>query len=83
MKTFTPNIQDVLATRSRASYSHRINFETVAYSHIEPMKYWCRDNCEGLWRCETHHALYWQFDNDRDAFLFMLKWGSAEGNKLK
>ena len=47
------------------------------------MKWWCEENCQGLWRSETIHALYWQFEQERDAMLFMLRWGSAEGNKLK
>jgi len=40
-------------------------------------------NCEGIWRQETHYALYWQFEQERDAMLFMLRWGSAEGNSVK
>lgn len=78
-----PSLGEVLATRAKASFSHRINFQTVAHSNIEPMKYWCRDNCQGLWRCETYHALYWQFELDRDAMIFMLRWGTDEGNKIK
>jgi hypothetical protein len=47
------------------------------------MKEWCEEKCEGLWRCESFHALYFQFEQERDATMFMLRWGSAEGNKLK
>ena len=47
------------------------------------MEDWCRENCSGIWRNHTIHALYWQFEQERDAMMFMLRWGSAEGNKLK
>lgn len=77
------SVQEILATRARATFSHRINFDTCGYDTIEKMKQWCTDNCQGLWRCETHHALYWQFEEERDAMVFTLKFGGAEGNKLK
>lgn len=76
-------LQRILSTRSRATYSHRINFDTVGYLNIDSMKWWCEENCEGLWRAETTHALYWQFENEKDAFMFTLRWSTAEGNKLK
>jgi hypothetical protein len=77
------SVQEILATRARATFSHRINFNNVGYINLEPMNSWCNENCSGLWRCETTHALYWQFEEERDAMLFMLRWGGAEGNKLK
>ena len=76
-------LTQILATRSRATFSHRINFQNIGYANIDKMKEWCETNCEGIWRQETHHALYWQFEQERDAMLFMLRWGSAEGNRLK
>ena len=79
----TTSIREILATRARATFSHRINFETVGYEVVDKMKSWCEENCQGLWRSETHYALYWQFEQERDAMMFMLRWGSAEGNKLK
>lgn len=83
VKTKVGTLDEILASRSRAVFSHRVNFEAVQYNHLDNMRLWCFENCQGIWRAETTHALYWQFDNDKDAFLFMLKWGSAEGNKLK
>jgi hypothetical protein len=47
------------------------------------MRAWCDEKCSGLWRCESHHALYFQFEESQDATMFMLRWGGAEGNKLK
>ena len=81
MKTAT--INDIMATRSRAIFSHRINFQTVGYETLPKMKEWCEKNCTSLWRNEQVHAIYWQFENEKDATMFMLRWGSAEGNKLK
>lgn len=77
------SVDEILATRARATFSHRINFDIIAYLNVDEMKWWCEENCEGLWRSETHHALYWQFENEKDALMFMLRWGTAEGNKLK
>jgi hypothetical protein len=77
------SVDEILATRARATFSHRVNFENIGYETLPKMKAWCEENCEGLWRAETVHALYWQFAEERDAMLFMLKWGSAEGNKIK
>jgi len=77
------SVNEILATRSRATFSHRINFQTLGYVTLPKMKEWCDENCLGLWRCQDIHALYFQFENERDATMFMLKWGSAEGNKLK
>jgi len=79
----TASFQEILATRARATFSHRINFHAAGYETLPKMKQWCEENCEDLWRCESTHALYFQFAGERDAIMFMLKWGGAEGNKLK
>ena len=76
-------IREILATRARATFSHRINFATVGYNIREKMDEWCEKNCDGLWRSESYYSLYWQFELERDATMFMLRWGSAEGNRLK
>ncbi len=82
-KHMVGSINEILATRARATFSHRINFDKVGYETLPKMKTWCDENCQGLWRNEQVHALYFQFENDRDATMFMLRWGTAEGNKLK
>lgn len=83
MEMKTATIGEILATRARATFSYRINFQTAGYETLPLMKQWCEENCEGLWRCESFHALYFQFENDRDATMFMLRWSGAEGNELK
>jgi len=77
------SVNEILATRARATFSHRINFENIQLGNVDKMKAWCEANCTDLWRSETYHALYWQFAEERDATMFMLRWGTAEGNKLK
>ena len=77
------SVSEILATRARATFSYRINFETIGYLNVDEMKWWCEENCKGLWRSETYHALYFQFEDEQDATMFMLRWSSADGNKLK
>ena len=83
MNVTLPSIGEILATRARATFSHRVNFESIALANLDLMRTWCHEKCTGLWRCESTHALYWQFEDDYDATMFMLRWGSAEGNELK
>ncbi len=77
------SIQEVLATRVRATFPYRINFINIGYETLPKMELWCEEKCEGLWRSSKVHALYFQFELDRDATMFMLRWASAEGNVLK
>jgi len=77
------NVQEILATRARATYSHRINFSNIQLGNVDKMNKWCEEHCQDLWRSETYHALYFQFAEERDATMFMLRWGTADGNKLK
>ena len=82
-KTKVATLNDILATRARMMFPYRINFDVIGYQMLPEMKQWCDDNCKGVWRCEHFHALYFQFENDYDATMFMLRWGAAEGNKLR
>ena len=76
------SVNEILATRARATFSYRINFDTIGYETLPKMKEWCEEQCQGLWRSHTTHALYFQFAEERDATMFMLRWGGADGNKL-
>ena len=82
-KTKIGTLNEILGTRSRAVFPHRINFEVVNYNNLSKMKQWCDDNCKGIWNCEHFHALYFQFSDDYDATMFMLRWGTSTGNKLR
>ena len=77
------SLGQLLATRARATFPYRINFDKINYTTLPVMKQWCEDNCKSLWRCESYHALYFQFEDDHDATMFMLKWSGAEGNEIK
>ena len=81
--TKVATLGELLATRVRTVFPYRINFNKVDYSNLESMRHWCHKNCKSIWRCESHHALYFQFEDDYDATMFMLRWGTAEGNELK
>ena len=76
-------LNEILATRSRAICPYRINFQSIGYETLPAMIKWCEINCKGIWRNEQVHAIYFQFSDDYDATMFMLKWATAEGNKLK
>ena len=79
----TASLDEVLLTRAREIWTHRINFDIISIENKELMKQWCEQNCRGIWRSETYFALYWQFTDAQDATMFALRWGTAEGNKLK
>jgi hypothetical protein len=82
-KLKTASLDEVMLTRSRSIFSHRINFQYVSLENKHQMNHWCEEKCKGIWRSENYFALYWQFTDDYDATMFMLRWGNAEGNKLK
>jgi hypothetical protein len=82
-KTKVTTLNEILATRARAIFPYRINFDAVGYDTLPEMRAWCKNNCKGIWRNEQIHAIYFQFSDDYDATMFMLRWGSAKGNVLK
>lgn len=82
-KTKIASLGELLATRARATFRYRVNFDTVALHNLDVMREWCNENCKDIWRCESYHALYFQFANNYDATMFMLRWGGANGNTLK
>jgi hypothetical protein len=82
-KTKATTLNEILATRARAIFPYRINFDQISYTLLPEMRAWCENSCKGIWRCESTHALYFQFSDDYDATMFMLRWGGAKGNVLK
>jgi hypothetical protein len=75
------SLNDILATRMKMSFKYRVDFSTFGYEDFHKAKEWCETNCEGIWHIESVHALYFQFDSERDVTMFMLKW-SGKG-KIK
>ena len=78
-KTRVDTINEVLSTRARAVFPYRVNFDQIQLSQITEMADWFTNNCKELWREEHYHALYFQFTDERDAVMFMLKFG-GRGN---
>ena len=78
-KTRVATLNELLATRARAVFPYRVNFDQIQLSQITEMADWCINNCKELWREEHYHALYFQFTDERDAMMFMLKFG-GRGN---
>lgn len=76
-------LNEILATRACAVFRHRINFDKIPLANVDTMREWCEQKCSGVWRKETYYARYFQFELDTDATMFMLCWGTANGNKLK
>ena len=74
-KTKISTLAALLATRVKRYYPHRIDFTPYdfPYDRLPEMLEWCKDNCHGRWNSHTTHALYFQFDTERDALLFTLK----------
>lgn len=77
------DIREIISSRARNIYAYRINFQEVGYEALPKMQSWCESNCTGLWDSHSRYALYFRFAEERDATMFMLRWGTAEGNKLK
>jgi hypothetical protein len=78
--TKVATLDSLLATRARATFPYRVNFDGITHTQIEEMAVWCINNCKDLWREEHYHALYFQFTDERDAMMFMLKFG-GRGNR--
>lgn len=80
-KTKIGTLNEILATRAKMTFKHRVNFSQFGYEDFHEAKAWCEANCKGVWHVESTHALYFQFDDDRDATMFMLKW-SGRGTMI-
>jgi hypothetical protein len=78
-KTKVASLNELLETRARAVFPYRVNFNQITVAQVEEMAVWCINNCKELWREEHYHALYFQFTDERDAMMFMLKFG-GRGN---
>lgn len=68
-------LNEILATREKMKFSHRINLSSD--KNYKEMSTWCHENCKGIWRGNNWSATYFQFDDSDDALMFSLKWGSS------
>jgi hypothetical protein len=78
--TKVATLDQLLSTRVRTVYPYRVNFDGITRDQIQEMDSWCTDNCKEIWREEHHYAHYFQFTDEHDAMMFMLKFGSR-GNR--
>jgi len=79
----TTSLEDILATREKTRFRHRVNFASVLPENYDLMEEWCRENCHDSWRSNYMFAIYFQFENEKDATMFMLRWSNAYGNRLQ
>ena len=77
------SLNNILATRAKVKFAYRINFDSIAHSNLDAMTVWCEENCKGLWHSHNTYAIYWQFEDEKDAIMFMLRWGGSKGNSLR
>ena len=47
-------LNEILVTRAKIKFPHRVNFDNITRNQIEEMSVWCIDNCKDLWR-EEHN----------------------------
>lgn len=82
-KTKVGTLHEILASRARATFRYRVNFEQSSMKNIDDMILWCKENCKDLWRANNDYITYFQFADDYDATMFMLRWGGASGNVIQ
>ena len=79
----TADLDHILRTRVRATFRHRVDFERIDPRKIDEIKRWCETNCRDIWKFNYSYGdiggYYLQFDDDQDAMMFVLKWGSQGG----
>lgn len=71
----TDTLEQLLSTRQRAYYRHRVNItKNITNQQMQEMVVWCEENCNGLWKANNHFCNYFQFEDDKDALMFSLRW---------
>ena len=68
-------LDQVLASRVKIYFKHRVNFHKPDIVEFAKMQSWCDRNCKGRWNSNSHYAYYFQFEDEYDATMFMLKYG--------
>ena len=75
-KTKIGTLEEILATREKMVFPHRINLPKSNSHSMNEMKEWCTTNCTGLWKGTQIFVQYFQFTESKDAIMFALRWGS-------
>lgn len=71
------SLDQLLATRAKVVWPHRINLDQPSANQRNAMYKWCEGNVKGMWRMSSEFADYFQFADERDAIMFMLKFGGS------
>lgn len=75
-KTKVGTLEEILATRAKMIFPYRVNFYNVNGAKFAEMRRWCETHCKHLWRVgPDSNVQYFQFTEDSDAIMFMLKYG--------
>jgi len=74
------SLDQLLATRAKMTWPYRINLQQPSLRQRDAMYAWCENNLKGMWRMSSEFANYFQFAEERDAIMFMLKFGGARAN---
>lgn len=69
----------LLATRVKVTWPYRINLRVNSAAELDKMRDWCENHAKGKWRVSTEFIDYFQFQDDADAVMFMLKFGGSRG----
>ena len=78
--TKVATLEQLLATRAKVTWPFRINFNMPTRAEVHKMYAWCETNAVGKWNASTEFADYFQFQDERDAVMFMLKFGGTRGS---
>lgn len=76
------SLENILATRVKNTFPYRVNFRTLVLENRSKMDQWCTENCEKMWSSHYTYAAYWQFEYEKDATMFTLRWGTYNGNEI-
>jgi hypothetical protein len=67
-----PSLREILSTRSR-EFPHKVKLTNLEIDRKE-INDWCMLNCIYLYKNYSYNPKSWEFSDDRDATLFILKW---------
>jgi hypothetical protein len=72
------SINDILCSRERIRFRYRINITPTSDAQYNSVVDWCQEHCTDVWRSTNYHmyATYFQFDDEKDVTMFMLRWGA-------
>ncbi len=76
-KTKIATLEEILATRVKQQWMYRVDINANTHE-LKEMSDWCQTKTTGKWRYNERIVDYFQFENDSDAMMFMLKFGGRK-----